>query len=150
MGFDEKEFIEVSTRALSNKDVIKKLQDAVCEPLYQEVNNLRVLIKSKDEKIEKLEKRVSDLELQVDDLEQYSRLNSLCINGIKETENENLTEKVLDLINNTLELSPSATVDQIDRMHRTAKTNYKSTVLIEKIQVHLRQAESRKNIPIIH
>ena len=35
---------------LSKKEVIKKLQDAVCEPLNQEVNNLRVLFKSKDEK----------------------------------------------------------------------------------------------------
>ena len=77
MGLDEKEFIKVFLTALANDDVIGKLRDAVCNPIQQEVNELRNLIKLKDAKINELESKVSQLELQVDDLEQYSRRNSL-------------------------------------------------------------------------
>ena len=76
MGLDEKEFIKVFLTALANDDVIGKLRDAVCNPIQQEVNELRNLIKLKDAKINELESKVSQLELQVDDLEQYSRRNS--------------------------------------------------------------------------
>ena len=66
MGLDEKEFIKVFLTALPNDDVIGKLRDAVCNPIQQEVNELRNLIKLKDAKINELESKVSQLELQVD------------------------------------------------------------------------------------
>ena len=106
MGINEKEFIEVFIRALSNKSVIKKLQDAVCEPLQKEVNDLRMAIQAKDAKIDSLEKQVSDLELQIEDIEQYGRRNSLRISGIQETASENVKEKVSELINDTLQVTP--------------------------------------------
>ena len=121
MGLDEKEFIKVFLTALANDDVIGKLRDAVCNPIQQEVNELRNLIKLKDAKINELESKVSQLELQVDDLEQYSRRNSLRFNGIAESETEDVTSKVIDVINNTLEVEPPVTPSDIDRLHRSGK-----------------------------
>ena len=118
MGINEKEFIEVFIRALSNKSVIKKLQDAVCEPLQKEVNDLRMAIQAKDAKIDSLEKQVSDLELQIEDIEQYGRRNSLRISGIQETASENVKEKVSELINDTLQVTPKVMDQHIDRVHR--------------------------------
>ena len=123
MGINEKEFIEVFIRALSNKSVIKKLQDAVCEPLQKEVNDLRIAIQAKDAKIDSLEKRVFDLELQIEDIEQYGRRNSLRIriSGIQETASENVKEKVSELINDTLQVTPKVMDQHIDRVHRVGK-----------------------------
>ena len=86
MGINQDEFVDVLVRALGNETVIKKLQDAVCGQLQQEVTNLKDIIKSKDAAIDKLEKRVNELESVQDDLEQYSRRNSLRIGGVDESE----------------------------------------------------------------
>ena len=121
MGLDEKEFIKVFLIALGNDEVIKKLQGAVCIPIQDEVNELRKIIKEKDAKIASLESKITDLELQVDDLEQYSRRNSLRFNGVTESDSEDVTKKVTDLINDTLKVHPPVSPNDIDRVHRTGR-----------------------------
>ena len=119
MGINQDEFVDVLVRALSNETVIKKLQDAVCGQLQQEVTKLKDIIKSKDAVIDKLEQRVNELESGQDDLEQYSRRNSLRISGVDESDSEDVVEKTMNLINNTLGVTMCT--DQIDRMHRVGK-----------------------------
>ena len=127
MGITQDEFIQVFIHALSDSTVIQKLQEAVCEPLRKEVVDLKKSMQEKDAKIASLEKRVSYLELQVDDLEQYSRRNSLRISGISESENEDVSKKVIDLVNDTLKVTPALTADQIDRVHRTGRHSAEKT-----------------------
>ena len=78
-------------------------------------------IQAKDAKIDSLEKRVSDLELQIEDIEQYGRQNSLRISGIQETASEDVKEKVSELINDTLQVTPNVMDQHIDRVHRVGK-----------------------------
>ena len=121
MGLDEKEFIKVFLIALGNDEVIKKIQGAVCTPIQDEVNELRNIKKEKDAKIASLESKITDLELQVDDLEQYSRRNSLRFDGVTESDSEDVTKKVTDLINDTLKVHPPVSPNDIDRVHRTGR-----------------------------
>ena len=149
MGIDQSEFIKAFVLALSEETVINKLDSAICGKLHMEVGNLtdvhnkfqqdvsqfreintqlqmevsslRRIVQDKDSKITSLEARVAELEIKLDDQEQYSRRNSLRISGITESDNEVIGPKVLEFINTRLNLDSNVTNDQIDRMHRVGK-----------------------------
>ena len=87
--------------------------------MQQEVTKLKDIIKRQDAAIDKLEKMVNELESGQDDLEQYSRRNSLRISGVDESDSEDVVEKTMNLIINMLGVTMST--DQIDRMHRVGK-----------------------------
>ena len=122
LGIDQDEFIKVFVNALGNSTVIQKLQNAVCGQLQTEVAYLRDIIKSKDDRISVLENKVENLENKLDDMEQYSRRNSIRISGIEETSSEDITEKVINLINNDIKVDPPITTNEIDRLHRVGPT----------------------------
>ena len=71
---------------------------------------------AKDKQILDLTTKVQDLEDKADDLEQYSRRNSLRISGIPEREGEDVLQETLRVVNSTL--LPPLTVEEIDRVHR--------------------------------
>ena len=77
------------------------------------------MIKSKNERIDKLETNVQNLESTVDELEQYSRRNSVRISGIVESEHEDVSKRVLDLFNHKMGVNTK--IEDIDRMHRVGK-----------------------------
>ena len=85
MGLKEDKFVDILIRALSNESVISKLQEAACEQLQKEESLLKDIVKKKDDRIEKLERQVAELESGMDQLEQYSRRNSVRISGVKGT-----------------------------------------------------------------
>ena len=99
---DEDSFVHAFIRALSNETVITKLQNAVCGTLQKEVGELRNIIKSKDDQIAALENRISELEKKQDEAEKYSRWNSLRINGVKESESQDVVQNVINLFNDVL------------------------------------------------
>ena len=76
-------------------------------------------IKKKEGTIIELEQSVKKIENKLDDHKQYRRRNSIRISGIKESENEGIGERVLNLFNNRIKLKPPVTAEQIDRVHRT-------------------------------
>ena len=121
MGFDQEEFIQAFVGALTDNTVIEKLQKAVCGQIHKEVGELREIIKNKDDQIRKLEVRVRDLELKQDDAEQYSRRNSIRITGIDESASEDISEKIIKLCNESLEVEPPVTLEQFDRIHRVGQ-----------------------------
>ena len=84
------------------------------DKLRHEVAELRTIIMAKDKQILDLTKKVEVLEDKADDLEQYSRRNSLRISGIPER--EDVLQETLRVVNSTL--LPPLTVDEIDRVHR--------------------------------
>ena len=149
MGIDAKEFVKAFLIALKDEDVIEKLDESLCGPIRFELNKLsdasttlnqemnssrelnsqlqkevaplREIEQKKDDKIKELETKIITLEQKCDKQEQYSRRNSLRITGIKEDEHENVTDKVMDLINDKLQLSGGISIDHVDRAHRTGK-----------------------------
>ena len=149
-GIEQQDFVQAFVLALSNESVIKKLQNAVCGQLQQEVAVLRDLVKSKDDQIAELQDRVNKLEIKNDDHEQYSRRNSLRISGLEEGKNEDIVEKVVDLFNNTMQVSPPVTQDQFDRVHRTGplQTNSARQVLVKfaTYRVRDRVFRSKRNL----
>ena len=118
----QENFIKAFLNALSNDQVIQKLRDGITAPLKFDYDNLlesntkllaevkilqdsNVQLQQKltqwknkatenEEKIIALEKKVKELEQDHDDQEQYSRRNSIRIQGLDEMPQENLTERI--------------------------------------------------------
>ena len=86
--------------------------------LSSRVTALTDCIKHRDETTKKLEGKVAKLEFEADKVEQYSRRANLRFSGLPETESENTTDKLLELINN--EMCPDTPVhkEQVERSHR--------------------------------
>ena len=91
---------------------------AAVADLQTTVNALREEIREKDAKILTLEEKVAEMESTMDDLEQYTRRNSLRLVGVPETEGEDTTEVTLNVLNESLLLSPPLTSQELDRLHR--------------------------------
>ncbi|ELT89225.1 hypothetical protein CAPTEDRAFT_192352 [Capitella teleta] len=89
---------------------------AAVADLKTTVNALREEIWEKDAKILTLEEKVAEMESTTDDLEQYTHRNSLRLVGVPETE-EDTTEVTLNVLNESLLLSPPLTSQELDRLH---------------------------------
>ena len=116
--------------------------DAVAD-LQATINCLWNEIKAKDEKILALENKVGVLESSIDDLEQYSRRNSLRLHGVPEVRGEDSMEVALEVINKNLNLSTPLTVQELDRLHRVGPFDESAekprAVLIKFATYHSRQ-----------
>ena len=149
MGLDQNEFIQAFLIALKDQSVAKQLDESlggqlkfevgkltdvsnklsdelssfrdINTQLQKEVSELREIVKAKDNKISVLEDKVENLEIKLDEHEQYSRRNSLRISGISEEENEVIGPKIMNFLNNKLGLSSPVESDQVDRIHRVGK-----------------------------
>ena len=86
--------------------------------LQKEVTQLREIVKMKDAKIKKLEDRIDDIEVKLDDQEQYSRRNNLRITGLKENPYEHISETLVKMINDHILPDEPIDISQIDRIHR--------------------------------
>ena len=120
------EFVHLFLHAISNKDIAIKLRAAMrvsqqLTGLQQEVHALRSELASKDAHIKTLQKKVDAIELQQDELEQYSRRNSVRLSGLTEETNEDVAKGVLVSLNNVMCITPPIMISEIDRMHRVGK-----------------------------
>ena len=109
-GMERDDFTKAIIEAFQNKSVVDTIKEAIANDLLKEINELKTLVKEKDEKIKDLKEKVSSLECKTDDLEQYSRRNSLRIYGIQEKEFEDSVETTLTMFKSEmdLDLQPSA------------------------------------------
>ena len=73
--------------------------------LQKEVSDLREVVKNKNAEISSLKNSVSVLQLKTDELEQYSRRNTLRVSGVPESENEDIVDNMLHLFNDKMEFS---------------------------------------------
>ena len=107
--------------ANSNKEILKSvmefstLRDKILEleshiQLSQDTNERLTVIN------EGLRSDIADLELKLDDYEQRNRNNCLLLHGIPESSKEITDEKVVNIINNQLDVP--LTLDDIHRSHR--------------------------------
>ena len=111
MGVEIEDFVKGLKAAFSDTSIIQLLKETITEPLQKEITQLKNSIEKKDQQIH-------DMEKQIDQLEQYTRRNSLRIHGIPEKETEDTCEETLNVINENLGLSPPITPSDIDRVHR--------------------------------
>ena len=86
--------------------------------LQKEVTQLREIVKMKDATIKKLEDRIDDIEVKLDDQEQYSRRNNLRITGLKENPYEHISETLVKMINDHILPDEPIDLSQIYRIHR--------------------------------
>ena len=118
-SMDDDDFLNAMVNALSHERVIHALRSAITNELKGELINLKTLLEKKDEEFESLKTRVGELEYQHDELQQYSRRNSIRVSGLVETPNEDPAELSIDLFNNRMHLA--IIPEEIDRAHRVGK-----------------------------
>lgn len=107
-----------------------------------DIHDLNVRQDSNDEKLQKMASELNSLRdanvdyaMKVNDLEQYTRRNSLRVYGIPSTDDEDTTDTLLELFRNKLQVTLST--DDIDRSHRIGKpVDGKSRALIVKFVRH--------------
>ena len=120
------EFAQLLLYALKNEDIARGFRNALglqeqLADIHREVTNLRDIVRKKDHDIETLKKEVHGLQLQQDEMEQYSRRNSVRLSGLPERQNENVVELVMKVINVEMAVTPPVMIKEIDRMHRVGK-----------------------------
>ena len=166
-GVNEADFIRAFTLALSDDNIIQKPVSVICgslrhdisgldesnkllsselkefqdtnRQLQKEVYELRDIVQKKDKMITSLEDKLVLFKTKLDEHEQYTRRNSLRISGIKETGNEDVGAKVLDLCNK--QLGVKITSAKIDRVHSVGPPRQKQSrpVLVKFTTYHARQ-----------
>ncbi|KAL8596191.1 hypothetical protein ACOMHN_021231 [Nucella lapillus] len=101
--------------ALRDPEILQMLSSAFTETLREEIVSLRTVIEKKDQMI-------SDLQIQVDSLEQYSRRNSVRISGIPEPKGGSAQEDTDNIVQKLGEaIGVRVTSEMIDRSHRVSK-----------------------------
>ena len=123
---DEDNFVRLLLHALGNKSIASKLKEAlgVTEQiacLQHDLGTLRTELATRDAKIVVLEKRLDESELKNDELEQYSRRNSLRLTGLAEKSDEDVVGGLLNTFNVVMGITPPIEVAEIDRVHRVGK-----------------------------
>ena len=78
-------------------------------------------IKQKDAEIAALNYKCDELQERCDDLEQYSRKNSIQISGIPETQDENPFKIVMEVCNKKLNLKSPLQLSEISNCHRVGQ-----------------------------
>ena len=117
--------------ALSEPDVVKKLNrdtinyDRISKEVSKQVQTLVQplidSIKQKDAEIAALNDKCDELQERCDDLEQYSRKNSIRISGIPETQDENPFKIVMEVCNKKLNLKSPLQLSEISNCHRVGQ-----------------------------
>ena len=118
MGINAEDFVKGLKDALCDPSVIGLLKEQICLPLLKEIEGLCSDLAKKDESIGQLHKKVCELELKCDEIEQYSRRNNVRIFGLPEKPEEKLLKDLPDFINKELHVSPPVKSEDICRTHR--------------------------------
>ena len=98
-----------------------KINDNVSIEVGKHIKILQDKIKKQDQEISDLKEKNLDLENRLTDLEQYSRKNTLKIEGIEETNDENTFDTVLNICEK-LNVDPSIELKDIDNCHRVGRS----------------------------
>ena len=139
-GMSEQDFGKGLLLALKLPEVQDALQDIMSRShtdLKNEIVLLRKELKAKNDRIEGLEKRIQELETETDNLQQYSRRNSVRIAGIPEVEGEDPVARSLSVINETLQVDPPIQITDVDRIHRVGPKTAASRPMLIKFSTYL-------------
>ena len=108
---------DIITKELNES--VMSIKDSIIDALKEE--NFRL-----QQKVQHLEKKLSDIEIAENKLEQYTRRNNIEIQGIPSSIHDNLLEdKGIDILN---QLNITVSKSDIEDCHRLDKANPKNTV----------------------
>lgn len=124
---DHMDIVKTITDCLLNDELVEKLVGKLAEKLKDTVvESLSEALKEAEGRIEQLNTEISSLKLNAskftkrnDDLEQYTRRNSVRVFGIRETKGEDTDDKVIRVFKEKLNLDIQKTA--IDRSHRVGQ-----------------------------
>ena len=97
--------------------IATKIADLVVTKMNKRLDSLEQALSEKDSKIKLLEEKSTHLEANLDDLEQYSRRNSVRISGITENEKGEDIENIITTMLDDLKMSNTITLKDIYRLH---------------------------------
>ncbi|KAK9686108.1 hypothetical protein QE152_g37441 [Popillia japonica] len=106
-------FKECVKDILVNKEFIDTVTNVVAKTIDEKIDNV---LKKYCERCDELEKANKVLVNKIDNLEQYSRRNSIRIFGVAEKSNENIQDIVMNMCSEKLNIDFS--LRDIDRAHR--------------------------------
>ena len=125
---DGKHFKIVMLEALGDDAIVRKLQDIftpsfnrLTEAVDQLVKTnqlLRQQLQEKDATTAQLQQRCKALENKADDMEQWTRRGSMRIQGLPETGQGQVEDKILSLCNQDLRMDPPLQLEEIEVAHR--------------------------------
>ena len=116
----------LTSLVLSMKNEMKAEITTEISQLKDEIKALHACLQDRDAQITDLNKKIAMIEQEkmaliddkLDELEQYSRKNSLRLSGLKETQEEDPLALFLSLCNNDLAINPPLNPKDIDCVHR--------------------------------
>lgn len=111
------------------------------------ISQLTDQLKEKDEAITDLKKELAGVHVRCEELEQYSRRNSVRVQGIPEEDREDAIHKALELANGKLNLNPPLLSSDIDRAHRVGspRTDGRPRSLLIKFATYQQRFRLMKN-----
>uniref|UniRef100_A0A1Y1K9R3 Uncharacterized protein n=1 Tax=Photinus pyralis TaxID=7054 RepID=A0A1Y1K9R3_PHOPY len=110
---------ELFTSETFLNEVVKGVSSLILQDLDAELEQITKKVEVLEEENKDLRKMNANLNIAIDNMEQYSRRNCLKVFGLPETPQENTDEVLLDLFKNHMHLSISPS--DIDRSHRTGR-----------------------------
>ena len=129
---DDSRIVMQMMSLLNDDTILKKLRDALYPRELANKNDLTnakltklsAQLAERDEHIAELDKKVSTLEFELDELQQYTRRPNLRIQGIEEDfRGEDLERKVLAVINSHMKVDPPVERKDIERCHRLGRVD---------------------------
>jgi len=113
------------------------LKDPAIQESFKGILKDATEVKKLKEKVITLEKRIEDLELRVDEQDQYQRRTSATISGVSETSNENTDDVVLEVAR---EIGVDLEPQDISRSHRLpSKTKPVKDIVVRFISYNKRR-----------
>lgn len=105
----------------------KNFVDLILKKVTEKVSNLEKILTKTNEAVEQLE-------VKIDSMLQYEKMNNICIYGVQEEDKEKLNEKVLKLFNDTL-MVPVRKED-IVKCHRVGNNTKKPRPVVVKFEMY--------------
>lgn len=143
--------VSESSLYISRKDIESIVNNAVND-LKKEISKLSDIIKrqddelrAKEKRIECLETKLSQVEVELNNSEQYSRKNSLRINGLSVPANTSITDTVIDFFGSKLNL----TFDQSSFCAVHFVNTFKSSKSLRKPPIIVKLVRTSDKIKII-
>ena len=110
----------------ADEQVVNKLRKALfphvladkSDGLTTKLSTLTDRLEKRDAHSNELEKRLTTVVTNYDQVEHYSRRSNLRFHGIDETENDDTTTKVIAIVNDTMKVAPPIDIGDIVTSHR--------------------------------
>lgn len=139
------ELLPILKEAFTDSCLLEFIGKQVSSVVVTRIESLENSLTEKGEKIRYLEERIAQLEEQSDTQEQYSRRTSIRINGIKETQGEDVEKTFMSIMDGVAGIT--VTKNDINRAHRVGpKSSATNKSHSRQIIIQFKDYKSKVNI----